>query len=440
MSTEGSPKRDSKPDMSDRSRRTGVGRFTARNAALQQHNAAVAEAMKARLRKGATDEGNAPPPIGESPQDALSGERPQARLDPALLDLRSLASTVPQSPRFVIDGYLPEGQATLFAGHGGSGKSLLSLAAAICIAAGSTFFGLKCSRRRVIFVSYEDSTVTLHWRLTKICDSVGIDLTSLSDWLYVFDASDRGDPLWIEGHDGHSPTAAFGWLREQVNATGAQVLVLDGTADAFAGNENARAQVRAFVQALRRLMPADGAALLLHHVDAASAHGISRKGYSGSTAWHNSCRARWLLRPASEDDESDSARVVIELCKSNHGKSGSVLPIRFSESAGCFVSDGMQACSPRDRSLQDAEEREAVLELIRAADAAGNPLPAATAGTRTVYTTATARVDCPEWIKGRSGRMRLLRHVETLRQSGTIWVDQSRKHNGHSREVLRATP
>jgi RecA-family ATPase len=366
--------------------------------------------------------------VSEAPQ----GPRP--------LDLRALSENDPQPPRFIVAGWLPEGQVTLFAGHGGSGKSLIALTVAICIAAGRAFFGLRCERRRVLFLSFEDSAAVLHWRLHRVCQMLGVDLASLDGWLFVFDATERGEPLFVEARDGYGTTPAFDWLREQIAATGAQVTVIDGTADAFAGNENARAQVRAFVQALRRALPREGAALLLHHVDALSAHSGSSKGYSGSTAWHNSCRARWYLRLADDGDDADPSRVVLELRKSNHGKPGATLGLRFSESAHCFVPECEPVASPLDRALRESDEREAVLAMIRKADAAGDPLPAATSGTRTVYSAAAARSDCPDSLKGRAGRGRFLHHVEALRQAGAIRVVELRKANGHAREVLRAAP
>jgi RecA-family ATPase len=365
-------------------------------------------------------------------------QRAATALAPVLLDLRVLAATDPQPPRFIVEGWLPEGQATLFAGHGGAGKSLLALTVAICIAAGRTFFGLRCERRRVLLVSYEDGADVLHWRLRRVCAMLGINLESLAGWLLVFDASAVGEALYVETRDGHGPTLAFDWLREQVAATAAQVLVLDGTADAFGGNENARAQVRSFVQSLRRLMPADGAVLLLHHVDASTAHSGSGKGYSGSTAWHNSCRARWYLRPEAEGDDADPSRVVLELRKSNHAKPGASLALRFNDSAGCFVTDCEAIASSLDRALRDSHERAAVLGLIRAADAAGDPLPASYSGQRTAYTVAKARADFPASLRGKTGRARFFEHIESLRQAGAVSAVEQRKSNRHVREVLRA--
>jgi len=365
-------------------------------------------------------------------------------LAPVLLDLGVLATSEPHPPRFIVEGWLPEGQATLFAGHGGAGKSLVALTVSVCVAAGRAVFGLRCERRRVLFLSYEDNDEVLHWRLRRVCDMLGIDLAELKGWLFAFDASAAGGPLYVETREGHGLSADFDWLREKVAEHGAQVAVIDGTADAFAGNENNRAQVRAFVQALRRLIPRDGAVALLHHVDATSAHGGSHKGYSGSTAWHNSCRARWYLLPEndSEGDDADDdtqARVLLELRKSNHGKPGASLLLRFNDSAGCFVLDAEPVASPLDRALRESDDREAVLRLIREADDAGDPIPASTGGPRTCWHVLSAQPSFPDSLKrAKDGRRRLLAVIEKLRAAKAIRVDTIKSTSRNTKEVLRA--
>jgi KaiC/GvpD/RAD55 family RecA-like ATPase len=400
------------------------------------HRAARDRRLRAKLAEAlaAAERGDADTALRFAAAAADLDERAGS---PTLLDLAALAATEPTPPRFVVAEWMPEGTATLLAGHGGSGKSLVALTAAVCIAAGRAFFGLHCARRRVLFASYEDCADVLHWRLRRVCDMLGVDLASLAGWLFVADASEAGEPLYVETRDGLLPTSAFDWLRQRMRADRAEVLMLDGTADAFAGNENARAQVRAFVQALRRLMPRNGAVLLLHHVDAGTAHGASSKAYSGSTAWHNSCRARWYLRPTEEGEQADLSRMTVELRKSNHGKPGATLGLRFSEPAGCFVSDCELPAGPLDRANRESGERAAVLALIRRAEAAGDPVPTATRGERTAHAFAEAR-GLPDALHGKRGKARFYAHVEALRAAGAVRVDAILRPNRHYAEVYRA--
>ena len=78
-----------------------------------------------------------------------------------------------------------------------------------------------------------------------------------------------------------------------------------------------------------------------------------------------------------------------------------------------------------------------VLDLIRKADAAGAPLPAATAGTRTAHMVAEAQ-GLPTAMCGRRGKARFYRYIEELRAAGAVRAEPLRKENRHSAEVLRA--
>src|SRR5207344_131667 len=112
---------------------------------------------------------------------------PNADLWPASLDLEALAEREPQAPKFIMPGWLPCGYASLFAGHGGVGKSGLALHMAVCMAAEVPFFGLEVERRRVLYLSCEDRENILHWRLARICTFTRVDLASLRGRLEVLD-------------------------------------------------------------------------------------------------------------------------------------------------------------------------------------------------------------------------------------------------------------
>jgi len=115
---------------------------------------------------------------------------------PAPLDLLALAKREPEPPRAIIGDWLFEGYATLFAGHGGVGKSTIALCLAVCIATGRSFFGLQPQRRRVLYLSCEDRVGVLHWRLARICKYLGIDMASLRGSLDILDLVGHPTILW----------------------------------------------------------------------------------------------------------------------------------------------------------------------------------------------------------------------------------------------------
>jgi hypothetical protein len=232
------------------------------------------------------------------------------------------------------------------------------------------------------------------------------------------------------------PTAAFHGISERIGGPG-RVVIVDGSSDTFAGNENDRAQVKAFVRLLRRLIAADGALVLLAHVDKASARaGSESLGFSGSTGWNNGVRCRWFMFHETGEDGVETGNVVAEVRKSNLGRSGARMVLRFDEESGVFQridSEPMQG-----GGFNRVDESDAILRAIREASAAGNPIPAATAGVRTAHNVCEARDDLPSGLRGRRGRTRFYRLLEQLRAAGAVRVESIKRPNRHSAEVLCA--
>jgi RecA-family ATPase len=382
-------------------------------------------------------------------------ERAQAKVDalekrpktenhewPASLDLEVLAELEPELPQFIIGDWLPVGYATLLAGHGGVGKSAIALHLAVCCAAGVPFFGLEVARRRVIFLSCEDRRPVLHWRLSRICLHIGVDLASLRGWLEIIDLVGADAILWERDlRTGYTITPAFGRLQERMADHQTEVLMVDGISDTFAGNENARGEVKRFVNGLVALIPADtGAVLLVGHVSKpGSTAGANGEGYSGSTGWHNSARARWYLYPeAVQGEDGERAErtgdLILELQKSNLGRTDQSMRFIWDEQAHLFIGSRVGGEMAFDRKHRDREEQEGILRALRAC-ATSNPqivVPAATTGRRTAHHVLSAGAEFPETLRaGKPAVRRFWRQVEALRAMGAVNVAEHRMPDRH---------
>ena len=356
---------------------------------------------------------------------------------PAPLDLVALSSTEPQRPSFVIDQWLPQSEVTLLGAHGGIGKSMIGLQLAVCVACGQHFFGLEVQQRRAAFVSYEDSAAVLAWRLHRICAWMSVPMVDLADQLLVADGS-RSIGSWFSTHHGEAgPTKQFFGMAERL--AGYEVIVVDGASDTFAANENDRGQVKGFIRMLRRLVPSTGALLLLAHVDKQTAKlGASSEGYSGSTGWHNGPRARWYVRREQEDGDTDS--LIMELQKSNLGRSGAQIKLRWDEQMHVFDGDAV-AGTAFDRKHQSRVELDGIRAAFAAAAANGCYVPAALQGQRTAYSVLSAYPQFPQSLKGRGasklGRFRTF--LEELRLNHHIEECEQRRAGRHAVFVLALT-
>lgn len=367
---------------------------------------------------------------------------------PASLDLEVLAEREPQAPASIMEG-VPCGYATGTFGHGGAGKSQIELLRAVCIAAGVSFCGLEVSRRRVFFISCEDRADILHWRLTRICSHLGVDLASLRGWLEIIDLVGRESILFAPDlHTGNALTAAYGILSERMREYGSEVLFLDGITDVFGGNENARGEVKRFINMLLALIPPDtGALILIGHVNKATAGGSGGEGYSGSTAWHNSFRARWYLFPETAQGEDAeraerTGKLIFELQKSNHGEVGTQIEFEWDTDAHLFIGRAKERTTQFDRRHRDKTERRGILVALKACVVSNPPIivPAAMQGPRTAFHVLSQRAELPNTLQsGKPGKRRFWRHVEALRQIHAIAEVEYRRTDRHAGAQLTIT-
>ena len=132
------------------------------------------------------------------------------------------------------------------------------------------------------------------------------------------------------------PTSLFTRVRQAAYDIQPRLIVIDNSADVFAGSENDRAQVRQFITLLRAIaIDANAGLLLTSHP---SLTGVSTgTGLSGSTAWNASVRSRLYFKRATteKDEEPDPDLRVLEVMKANYGPVGETIMLRWK--AGLFL-------------------------------------------------------------------------------------------------------
>ena len=244
-----------------------------------------------------------------------------------LADLALWARVPPTPKAFVMAPFIPRDDVVIITGDGGANKSTLALQISACAAAGKPMLGLDVAPGPSLYITAEDDNRENHWRLAKIADAIGTTIDRLAGQLHVVSLRGRlGNELATFDHDGRlRTTPSFTLLRSTIQATGAKLVTLDNVAHLFAGNENDRGQVTAFINLLYQLCGDLGVTILLiaHRNKAGDS-------YSGSTAWLNAVRSQILLE---RSDESDADLRRMSLGKANYARQGEEITFRWHDFA-----------------------------------------------------------------------------------------------------------
>jgi RecA-family ATPase len=219
-----------------------------------------------------------------------------------------------------------------------------------------------------VYLTCEDDVDELHRRQAAICGLLGIELSELTGRLYlVTRAGCLGNELATFPDGVLKTTALWEALLSITRDVGAELIVLDNVAHFFAGNENARNEVAAFVNLTNRLAIETGAAVLL------LGHPSKAHDFSGSTAWSNQFRARlYLDRPK---DELDPDLRELTAPKANYSPAGTRLKFRWHK--GSFVRDEDLPESHRERTaatIQASADNDVFLRCLDVRNAQLRPV------------------------------------------------------------------
>ena len=167
------------------------------------------------------------------------------------------------------------------------------------------------------------------------------------------------------------------WLRLVLEAKRLRprLIVLDTAADMFGGNEVVRVQARQFITLLRGLAIEIGCGILL--LAHPSLEGIrSGTGLSGSTAWHNSVRARAVLtKPDNKakkkkndgDDEdydaNDNDLRQLEWHKNNYGRVAEKQLLRWKDGVYALEASGGSV----EQKIRERNDEELFMLLLQQA-------------------------------------------------------------------------
>lgn len=344
------------------------------------HKAAF-RALYSERRTASMASAPTPPPLDEEdpgwtePPEQIDAEDVAEPIDsaaesaaPELLNIFHPADwggTQPPSRSWRWQNFIPDNQATLLTGAGASGKSLATQQMATCIAMGLPFLGVETRRAPSLYITCEDDMDELHRRQDAINAALGISAEDTRGHLFLVSLQGEiANELATFSQDGEMTIAPRYYQIEQTClAHKVRHLTIDNTAHTFAGNENDRHQVAAFVNLNNRLAQTiNGTVVMVGHPNKAG------DSYSGSTAWENQVRSRLYLEIPKRGDEGvpvDPDMRVIRNEKANYSQRGS--EVTFYWLKGAFVTeDQMPTGNEREmrESAQAAYENDLFLRLL----------------------------------------------------------------------------
>lgn len=252
----------------------------------------------------------------------------------ALADLAAWDRAEATPKGFIMPGFVPEHELTLATGAGGANKSTFGQQLATCCAAGVPMLGIEVRKGSALYITAEDDEDRLHWMQKHICRALGVSMADIAGDLHLASLRGRlGNELaTFDGEGKLRPSATFGILKATIIQTSASLVVLDNAAHLFAGNENDRQEVTAFVNLLYSLCRDLGVTIIL--VAHANKAGDS---YSGSTAWLNAVRSQIVVqRPEGAMDPDER---LLTLGKANYARPGEELRFRWHDFALKLDSD-----------------------------------------------------------------------------------------------------
>lgn len=281
-------------------------------------------------------------------------------------DWRTVASMqVPDRKWLIRDWLLAEpGTVHLFSGQGGTGKSLVALTLAYCLATGEEFFGMKPERRaKSVIVSCEDPMPEQARRLQRIEKSFGKPVEE--GLVKIWCRAGENNVLASATKAGFVVPTDF--LKELQAACADHfqqdggIVILDTLSDFVAINENDRMQVSQFVKHILTKFASElGITLIL------LAHpNKSNSGFSGSTAWEGAVRSRWELEWKKANGETKvGSPLVLRLAKSNTTMAGKEILLQYGEDHIPHVTE---------ETAENTELQELVVGMIGDAAEDGNP-------------------------------------------------------------------
>jgi RecA-family ATPase len=271
---------------------------------------------------------------------------------------------LPPAREWAVLDRFPLRQAALLSGEGAAGKSIVLLHLCAGHALARDWLHNLPEPGPAMFIDAEDEAAELHRRLASILDHYSAPFAdAIKGGLHMMSLAGQDAVLAAPNRSGKiEPTALFKRLLQAASDLKPKMIGIASSANVYAGSEIDRSQVQQFLSLMTKLaIAANGGVVLVTHP---SLTGInSESGLSGSTAWHNSVRARAYMRSIKpeEGQQPDTDLREISFKKNNYGPVSASIVLRYQN--GLFLP--VPGMSSLDQAARDAKADDLYLKVLR---------------------------------------------------------------------------
>jgi RecA-family ATPase len=281
------------------------------------------------------------------------------------VDIGAWAEREPPEREWAVRDRFPLRNVGILSGEGSTGKSILLMQLGAAHVLEKDWALTLPEPGPFLYLSAEDEEDELERRLDAIAEHYGASVADLKrDYHIVARAGEDAILGYPDRHGLIQPTPLFEQLKQAARDIRPKTIGLDTSADVFGGNEIDRSQVRQFIGLMRALAIAGNSAVLiaLHP----SLTGISSgTGLSGSTAWHNSVRARAYLTSQTSEDGQDTGLRQLDFKKNNYGPISASVTLQWKAMGKAGVYVPLSSGNPLEKAATDAKAEQTFLELLR---------------------------------------------------------------------------
>lgn len=186
---------------------------------------------------------------GDMSQEA---EREEGGLPPIVpLDLADVPPLRPE----LIEGVLRQGHVMMLGGPSKAGKTQSLVELAVAIAAGGTWFGLRCEKGRVLYIDGETDPASFAHRFRGVADRLAADHACVKASVDVWILRGKSRPLG----------ELAGQIADRASGKGYNAVILDPAYPFMDGDENSAGDVRSFCNAITEVSDRLGCSVIYDH-------------------------------------------------------------------------------------------------------------------------------------------------------------------------------